>query len=178
VRFNSHAIVKFGADLPSVSEQASWVIAHPIHFCGMVARTYLNWLPLLWADLYTFGDSTIPVVWTAALAGTGAVFLTMIQGDNHADALTPARRAWMLLLFIGVAVLIATAMFVTYVRPEATYIFGIQGRYFLPALPLAAVALMRRGPGTSQLLMPAALILLLTANAAALGTIVRTFYSF
>lgn len=177
MRFNSRAIVTFGPDLPSISEQASWMIAHPIDLCGLVLRTYLRMLPVLWAGLYTFGDSTIPTVWSAALAGTAAVFLAMIQGEQRAVALTRARRGWMLLIFMAVAILIAIAMFFTYTRPDAPYIYGIQGRYFLPALPLAAVALMRRGALAPALLMPATLTLLLVANVAALGAIVRTFYT-
>jgi uncharacterized membrane protein len=178
VRLNSSSMVKFGPDLPSVSEQVSWVIAHPIQFGGLVAQTYLRLVPVLWAELYTFGDSTVPIVWTAAVAGTFAVILTMIQGETHADALTRARRAWMLLIVIAVAVLVATAMFVTYAHPDTVHIFGIQGRYLLPAFPLATIALMRRGEGAPAFMMPIAFILVLLANVAVLRTIVLTFYAF
>jgi uncharacterized membrane protein len=152
--------------------------SHPLDYLALIARTYVRLLPGVWAGLYRFGDSTIPVDLRAALAGTAALFSIMIHGDRHAAELTRPRRAWMLVIVIMIAVLIATAIFVTFTRPGAAYIPSVQARYFLPILPLALIALMRRGDPPSIPLMPAALALTLIAQAATLDTIVGTFYIF
>jgi len=100
----------------------------------------------------------------------------MIRGDSH--DLPTSRRIWMLLVFTAVALLIATAMFLTLAPRGAVAIEGIQSRYFLPVLPLAAIALMRRSETESPLLMKAALTLALISHGAALSTIATTFYTF
>ncbi len=102
----------------------------------------------------------------------------MAYGDRHALSLTRSRRFWMLLIFAAVTLLITTAMFITLAPRGAVTIDGIQGRYFIPILPLAAIALMRRGETAPAVVVTMAIVLVLIANAAALGAIMTTFYSF
>ena len=177
MRVNAQAVIPTMRPwVPTIPEQVSWSLAHPGDFSLLIGRTYLLWLPKAWARLYEFGDSTVPVVWTAAVSGTLAIFAAMIRGDSH--DLPTSRRIWMLLVFTAVALLIATAMFLTLAPRGAVAIEGIQSRYFLPVLPLAAIALMRRSETESPLLMKAALTLALISHGAALSTIATTFYTF
>ena len=179
MRVNAHAVIdSFRPWVPSAPAQLSWAAAHPLDFSLLMGRTYLFWLPLSWAELYKFGDSTVPVVWTAAVPGTAAIFAAMIYGDRQAGSLTRPRRIWLLLIFAAVTGLIATAMFIMLAPRGAVVIEGIQARYFLPVLPMAAIALMRRGVTAPPLVIGAAFALVLVANAAALGAIMTTFYSF
>jgi uncharacterized membrane protein len=164
--------------VPGLAEQVHWAVGHPVEFLSLVGRTYLLWLPLSWATLYSFGDSTIPTVWPAAFAGTGSLYLTMILGDPEAAELTRFRRAWMLLIFATIGMLIATAMFLALAPRGAITIEGIQARYFLPVLPVLAIALMRRGKVAHWSVAIAALALALVANAATIGAILTTFYTF
>jgi uncharacterized membrane protein len=176
---NSPALVpRIRPWVPAIPEQLNWAISQPLDFWSLIGRTYLMWLPLSWASLYKFGDSTIPIVWTAAAAGTAALFLTMVSGDSHATDLGVARRLWMLLLFATVALLIAIAMFIALAPRGAITIEGIQARYFLPVLPLLLTALMRPGDTGPPALMRLAIALVLIAHVATLGTILNTFYSF
>jgi uncharacterized membrane protein len=179
MRTNAHAVVDpFLPWMPTFPEQVSWALAHPIDFSLLIGRTWLFWLPSAWARLYTFGDATVPGVRTAAIPGTAALLAMMAYGDRHALSLTRSRRSWMLLIFAAVTLLITTAMFITLAPRGAVTIDGIQGRYFLPILPLGAIALMRRGETASPAVITIALALVLIANAAALGAIMTTFYSF
>ena len=77
-----------------------------------------------------------------------------------------------------VAVLIASAIFVSFTRLGAAYIPSIQARYFVPILPLTLVALMRKGEKPSLPALSSALALTVVAQLLALGRIVRTFYTF
>jgi hypothetical protein len=84
-------------------------------------------------------------------------------------------RLWLLTAFAGVALATATALFVTYTPPGFSFIRGIQGRYFLPVLPLLAIALLRRGPGSTALLA-GSLALLALSHAFVLASFLETFY--
>ncbi|MBO9580754.1 MAG: DUF2142 domain-containing protein [Sphingobium sp.] len=174
---NAHALVKFLPDLPSMGEQVVWIVTNPIPFATLIAQTYWHLLPYTWAGFYAFGDSTVPIILPAAIAGTQAILLAMICGDRAHD-LTRSRRLWMLLIFAAVLVLIAAALFISFNQPGTPHIEGFQSRYLLPALPLAAVALMRRRVTTSRLLAPGILALTLVAHVATLSAMLRTFYSF
>ncbi|SCW90216.1 Predicted membrane protein [Sphingobium faniae] len=75
------------------------------------------------------------------------------------------QRLWWLAVAAGTALLIETAMYLTGTELDADYIQGTQGRYFLPVLPLALLAVMPAGPvrGARVLFAGAALILLAVA---------------
>jgi len=178
MRINAHSIVSFLPSLPSPSEHVFWIVQHPLGYAALVARTYAAMLPVLWAGFYRFGDSTVPIDVSAAVAGTAALLLILIHGDDHATGLTRARRAWMLSIAAIVAVLIASAIFVSFTRLSAAYIPSIQARYFVPILPLTLVALMRKGEKPSLPALSSALALTVVAQLLALGRIVRTFYTF
>lgn len=51
------------------------------------------------------------------------------------------QRLWWLAIVLGVALLVETAMYLTATPLGADYIQGTQGRYFLPLLPLALMAM-------------------------------------
>jgi uncharacterized membrane protein len=176
---NAHAVVDpFLPGMPSFAEQVSWAMSRPIDFALLIGRTWLFWLPSAWARLYTFGDATVPGVRIAAIPGIAALLAMMAYGDRDANALTRTRRIWLLIIFAAVALLITIAMFMTLAARGAVTIDGIQGRYFIPVFPLGSIALMRRGETAPPVVRKVALVLVLIANAAALGTILTTFYSF
>jgi uncharacterized membrane protein len=178
MRFNAYAVANpFRPWMPTFAEQVAWATAHPLDFALLLGRTWLT-LPSNWARLYVFGDSAVPVVWAAAIPGTAALIAMMAYGDREAPDLTRRRRIWMIAIAAAVALLIMTIIFVTVGIRGATVIKNIEARYFLPLLPLGAIALMRRGEATPPAIRPAVLALVLVANAAALGTILTTFYSF
>jgi|tagenome__1003787_1003787.scaffolds.fasta_scaffold20980752_4 uncharacterized membrane protein len=179
IRITAGAVVDpFRPWVPTFPEQVSWAITHPIDFSALIARTWLVWLPSMWARLYDFGDSTVPTIWAAAVPGTAAIVTMMIYGDHKAVDLNRGRRIWMLLIVAAVTFLVTVAMFLTLAPRGSITIEGIQARYFLPALPLGAIALMRRCETESRLFLPLAFTLLSIAHALTLGTIITTFYSF
>ena len=79
------------------------------------------------------------------------------------------RRLWWLAVAGGVALLIETAMYLTATPLGADFIQGTQGRYFLPLLPLALLAILpERGVNMARpVFAGAALLLLLVAIASA-----------
>ena len=72
----------------------------------------------------------------------------------------------------------ATVFFLTGTPQGAVIVYGIQGRYFIPVLPILCMALMRPGDPGPPRTMVIALALTLAAHAATLGTMLAAFYSF
>lgn len=60
---------------------------------------------------------------------------------NTGFALTAGRRIWILLLIAAGAALIFLAMLLGFTEKGSDYVTGVQGRYFLPYLPLAMLLL-------------------------------------
>ncbi len=54
------------------------------------------------------------------------------------------QRLWWLLIALGCVLLVETALYLTGTPLGADFVQGVQGRYFLPVLPLALLALMPR----------------------------------
>lgn len=128
----------------SVTERA------PVYILQIVGRFGWNaiLLPLLAYPL------ALLMLGAGVASGAGARF-GMVQ------------RLWWLAVAAGVALLIETAMYLTGTPLGADYIQGTQGRYFLPILPLALLALSPDRPvrGAPRLFAIAAVPLLLIAAA-------------
>ncbi len=87
----------------------------------------------------------------------------MLSGSG--TRFSAGQRLWWLAVAAGIVLLIETAMYLTGTPLGADYIQGTQGRYFLPVLPLALLAVMPACPlrgaralftGTATLLLPIA----------------------
>lgn len=76
------------------------------------------------------------------------------------------QRLWWIAVVAGTAVLIETAMYLTGTPPGADFIQGTQGRYFLPLLPLALMALSPDRPvrGARTVFSVSALVLIVMAG--------------
>ncbi|MEJ7926652.1 DUF2142 domain-containing protein [Sphingobium sp. AN641] len=84
------------------------------------------------------------------------------------------QRLWWLAVAIGTALLVETAMYLTGTPLAADYVQGTQGRYFLPLMPLALMALMpawgmRAAPRILSVVAPLLLVV-------ALGTAIDSFW--
>jgi uncharacterized membrane protein len=67
-----------------------------------------------------------------------------LRDGGVAHRIPAIRRLWWLALALGGELLIEIALYLTGTPPGADYVQGVQGRYFLPLLPLAVLALLPR----------------------------------
>ncbi len=68
---------------------------------------------------------------------TGLSILQMENGSSYSSLSVTIRQKRMFLLVIALsAAMVFATMFISWTPRESTEIFGIQGRYFLPLLPL------------------------------------------
>lgn len=93
-------------------------------FGGMMGMWLGNLDPLLGVPFFA-----------ALLMFLGLLALAMRQPEET-QPMTRAARAWTLLIAAGIVLLTAGAMLVAWTTRGAQIIEGIQGRYFLPVLPL------------------------------------------
>ncbi len=112
--------------------------------------------------------------WNAILLPLFAYPLALLMlgaaiGSGSTMRFSLGQRLWWLAIAAGAGLLIETAMYLTGTALGADYIQGTQGRYFLPILPLALLALMPADPirGARALFAGSALLLLSVAAATA-----------
>jgi uncharacterized membrane protein len=129
----------------------------PVYLLQIVGRFGWNaiLLPLLAYPL------AIVMLGSAVMSGSGARFGL-------------GQRLWWLAIAVGAALLVETAMYLTGTPYAADYIQGTQGRYFLPLMPLALLAIMPQwGISAAPRLMTITASLVL---AIALGTAIDSFW--
>jgi uncharacterized membrane protein len=171
---NASSMVAFKSSLPTASEQVARIASSPLAYLTLVAQTFVLIWPHLALGMYTFGDSTVLPNVAAWLAGMFGLTLAMAAGEEI-PSLSQPLRLWLLTICVGVVLAIATALYITYTPPDFPIIRGMQGRYFLPMLPLLGIALMRRGP-TSSVLLIGSLTLLGLSHALVFGSMLTAFY--
>ncbi|MCK0531264.1 DUF2142 domain-containing protein [Sphingobium agri] len=98
-----------------------------------------------------------------------AVMLAAAVASGSGVRVSLAQRLWWLAVLVGTGLLIETAMYLTGTPLGADYVQGTQGRYFLPLLPLALLALMPETGlrGARGVFAGSALLLLMIALASA-----------
>jgi uncharacterized membrane protein len=151
-----------------LAQQLAVILRDPIGFAHILLSSVIERAPVYALQIVgRFG-------WNAILLPLVAypIAALMLAGGVASGAQARfglMQRLWWLLVAAGVAILIETAMYLTGTPPAADFIQGTQGRYFLPLLPLALLALSPEHPvrGARLLFAGAALILLPIAAASA-----------
>ena len=72
------------------------------------------------------------VIWTLLIG---------LAGIHLMEKTRKKQKLWIFILCVGTAVLVWTSMYIAFTRPGNTYIDGVQGRYYLPFLPLVWLVL-------------------------------------
>jgi uncharacterized membrane protein len=73
-----------------------------------------------------------------------AVLLLSVSGTRDEPKLGAGKRLWLFVTVLLLIVLLLTSMLVAYTPKGTDYALGVQGRYFLPALPMLLIALRGR----------------------------------
>ncbi|WP_040600429.1 DUF2142 domain-containing protein [Sphingobium ummariense] len=151
-----------------LADQLAIILADPLAYAHVLISSVTERAPVYALQIVgRFG-------WNAILLPLAAYPLAalMLVAGLLSGSGTPAgigQRLWWIAIAAGVALLIETAMYLTGTPLGADYIQGTQGRYFLPVLPLALLAL---SPGRPVRWAPpvftasAALLLLIAAATA------------
>lgn len=154
-------------------DQLAIILADPVGYSSILSSSVIERAPVYALQIVgRFG-------WNAILLPLLAYPLALLMLGAGVASGSGARfglgqRLWWLAVAAGVALLIETAMYLTGTPLGADYIQGTQGRYFLPVLPLALLALSPGQPwrGAERLVVLTAIPLLLIAA----GTVLDSFW--
>ena len=118
----------------------AFVLAHPGETLRIFGRSFLDRAPS-WAFTAVGGilggTSRILPFWIPAALLAAAWLAAREPGEGP----TAGTRVWFVLAGVGTALLFLITMFFTWTSDDRTIIQGVQGRYFLPVLPLLLIAL-------------------------------------
>ena len=122
----------------AVRHSVSEFIADPLAFIELLLMTlYINapWYlsTLVGGSLGWFQISTPISIYIVYLV---FMLAAVIKNENEVPFINKLSRVWFRVLVLGSALLVILSMAIAYEHPTFEYIDGIQGRYFLPALPL------------------------------------------
>ncbi len=122
-----------------------YIFSHLEQTAALVLNTIQQNMPLYLQGLIggRLGEQIVTKVeinWILIIAILLCTLLCATRREDDAVYLKGGRRVWSLLIFLGVSALIVFAC-VTWTPANYTTIFGIQGRYFLPVLPLVLLSL-------------------------------------
>lgn len=147
-----------------LAAQLAVILADPVGYVRTLVSSVVERAPVYGLQIVgRFGWNAILLPLLAyPLAGL-MMIAAILNGSGV--RISMGRRLWWLAVAIGTALLIETAMYLTGTPLGADFIQGTQGRYFLPMLPLALLAIMpERGmTGARPVFAGAAILLLLVA---------------
>ena len=121
----------------------AYILGQPLAYAWVLMCNLFRTLPS-----YVLGENSLGLLghtgtmsfpW-ALYAGSAAVILTAGQ-SSCGKRLSKKQKLWIFILCAGTAVLVWTSMYIAFTRPGNTYIDGVQGRYYLPFLPLVWLVL-------------------------------------
>ncbi|MGI4951521.1 MAG: DUF2142 domain-containing protein [Janthinobacterium lividum] len=122
-------------------EQVSFILAHPVTAGTAILSSIVERLPVFAVDwIGRFGYFNVFLPWPAY--GLGVFVLLLAAGATRDSSAGPclAERGLWLAIAAAVFVLVHLALYVTATALGETYVEGVQGRYFLPVLPLVVLA--------------------------------------
>lgn len=125
--------------------QLHGVLAAPLHFLGLAAADYLHHLPRYGAGfvgIFGWLDTPLPrpsmVLWGLLLLAAA------LTGGDPALALAAWQRQLAVAITGAVLLLLSLSQYVTWTPLGAGFVDGLQGRYFLPVAPVAAILFYNR----------------------------------
>ncbi|MEC3911074.1 DUF2142 domain-containing protein [Sphingobium sp. CR2-8] len=121
-------------------DQLAVILHDPLAYGSILTSSIIERAPVYLLQIVgRFGWNAILLPLAAYVLG--AVMLVAGVASGTSTRFGIGQRLWWLAVAAGVALLIETAMYLTGTPLGADYIQGTQGRYFLPILPLALIAL-------------------------------------
>lgn len=133
---------------PRAGYTVSGLIGRPLFIVRMVLKTFSMQSGTLLGDMIGMRlgnlDPLLGAPGFAALLYMGGLLLLALRRQGENERIPERLRLCCLFVCAAVMLLTAGAMLVSWTSREAAMIEGIQGRYFLPVLPAALLALPRK----------------------------------
>ena len=165
----------FGSPPTDPSAQLSLVLHHPLGFLTVLKATYTSAAILFARGMFgVLGWGAIAVTDVVTLVVAGGLVILLMQDER------PALLWWQRLVLAGTALVavlaVSAGMYVDATPVGAATIYGLQGRYYLPMLPLALFSIYGirlHRPRSAKLLL---LALVVVEVVATLALFLRYYY--
>ena len=122
---------------------SSFAVTNPLEYFFMAVNGYLKNADAIFMSLFggmlSWDEFVIPSILIAALA---FVFGLFFMADGSADILDK-RGARLAVLTVIISLVVTPAMLLSWTGIGSRYIVGVQGRYFIPVLPLVYLLICR-----------------------------------
>ena len=124
------------------SAQVFFIFAHPAEYAGIVWHSIVhNFRAYLRSGVGQLGWLTIFLPGYAYFLAAVAFAVSPLTECSRPCGLGLAQTVWNMLLFTATVILIETAIYLYWSPVGAPEIKGVQGRYFIPLLPLLVATL-------------------------------------
>lgn len=132
-------LVEFNPGVDS-KEQVKYVLTHLISYIGICANTFIvraqGWLEeMVGSKLGWAMDVEVPLILISAILVVLVLFI-VIAGEEEEKELSVGGRGVLLLIVLATVALIFTSLYVQWTPVANTLVNGIQGRYFIPLIPI------------------------------------------
>lgn len=129
-------------DSTSEKGQMAYILGQPLAYAWVLMCNLFRTLPS-----YVLGENSLGLLGhTGTMSFRGRCMLvrrplSSQPGSHPVENVYQKQKLWIFILCVGTAVLVWTSMYIAFTRPGNTYIDGVQGRYYLPFLPLVWLVL-------------------------------------
>jgi uncharacterized membrane protein len=120
--------------------QMRFILEHPLEFTGIILRDLVVQAPkhlTRWIGVYGYAYGSVPWL-TYPLFAAGLVLAVLAKTEEPA----PTRRVRLAMLALSVISYLMTmiALYLTFTRVGESFVYGVQGRYFIAIFPLLFLA--------------------------------------
>lgn len=123
-------------------EQLAFMLANPLAAGQAIFGTMIERLPVYVVGwIGRFGAFTLLLPWPLYGFGLIALVASAVAYPGDQGLPTLWQRAWWLLIAFSIAVTVHMALYMMATAAGEPVVEGVQGRYFVPALPLVALAM-------------------------------------
>jgi uncharacterized membrane protein len=122
----------------NADQQLNYIAHHPIAFSKIVFQSFAQSLPSTLAHLVgKFGwEKNYLPIWDIVLLWLGLILMTFSQNNS----LSKRGRFWIFSCIAGCLVFFSITMYALWCPVGSPILLNLQGRYFLPLLPLLIIA--------------------------------------
>lgn len=131
------SISTINANAVSNGYTLSYIIKNPFKMCSMLLLTVLTQCDFYLKSMISyFGWFEFETAWYVAVPYVVAVAFAFMRKKGEPHQLDTLQRCYSLLLFTAVFLLTELALLMDHTDITSQIVLGVQGRYFIPALPL------------------------------------------
>lgn len=119
--------------------QVGYILSHPFAFAGVIFRNPFTMGPAYltqWAGVYGYDYGSVPGL-TYVFLAVAVVLALFLQDEARPDRRT---RTGLLLVFLLCYFFTLLSLYLTFTSVGETFVYGVQGRYFIPIMPLLLLA--------------------------------------